>query len=576
MKQKENTMSGEVRKMIGAAAVIECLIEEGVEAIFGYPGGANMPIYDALLAPLSEGRIKHYLARHEQGAIHAAQGYARATGNPGVVLVTSGPGATNLITGIADAMIDSTPLICITGQVFAHLLGTDAFQEVDITGVATPISKWTYQVTKGERLPDVFAKAFYICNSGRPGPVILDITKNSQVETIDFTYQKCISINSYNPKPTLNEEEVSQAVALIDNAERPLALIGQGITLASAESVLDSFLRKTGIPAAATMLGLSALPTAHPNFVGMLGMHGNYAPNKLTNQADVILAMGMRFDDRVTGAVSKYAPNAKIIHIELDNSEVGKIKEVTVHIHADAQEALEVINLRVKEQKREAWRKQFQDLYDNYEKSVVEKEINPQEGGLTMAETLHKLTHAAVPDSIYVTDVGQHQMKAARYCQLHAPRSFITSGGLGTMGFGLPAAIGAQVAHPDRSVFAIIGDGGFQMTFQELGVVMEYDLPLKVLLLNNRHLGMVRQWQELFFDKRYSSTPLKNPNFQRIVSAYGIPTQKVDTRANLSQALDWFTQQKGAAFLEVIIEWRENVFPMIPTGAAVDEMLLGV
>ncbi|NBC83901.1 MAG: biosynthetic-type acetolactate synthase large subunit [Bacteroidetes bacterium] len=560
-------------KMTGADAVIHCLKNEDVNLVFGYPGGAIMPIYDSLHKYQDE--VRHILTRHEQGAIHAAQGLARVTGKVGVVMATSGPGATNLITGIADAMIDSTPLVCVTGQVGSHLLGTDAFQETDVVGISMPVTKWNYQITSPEEIPDAFAKAFYIARSGRPGPVVLDITKNAQFAEFDYYYKPCKHIRSYLPSPKIDQTRIEEAVELINNAKKPLALVGQGVILGSAEQELLNFLEKTGIPAAWTLLGLSAMPTDHPNNVGMLGMHGNYGPNIKTNECDVLIAIGMRFDDRVTGALDKYAKQAKIIHLELDPAEINKNVYAHVPVLGNVKESLPMLTAKAQQKSYDAWFNEFKEADKIEFEKVIDREMHPVKEGLTMAETIDILNKKTGGDAIIVTDVGQHQMVASRYARFVKSRSNVTSGGLGTMGFALPAAIGAKLGQPDREVICVVGDGGLQMTIQELGTILQSEVGVKIVLLNNSFLGMVRQWQELFFDSRYAQTIMANPDFIKIAEGFGIKSKKVLHRPELSTAIDEMYAHKGAYFLEVVVEKEDNVFPMIPTGAAVSDILLG-
>jgi len=559
-------------KINGAEAVIRCLIEEGVEVIFGYPGGAIMPIYDALYD--YDGKIAHILTRHEQGAAHAAEGYARITGKAGVCFATSGPGATTLITGIADAMIDSIPMVCITGQVVSPLLGTDAFQESDVISISMPVTKWNYQITSPDEIPWVLAQAFFIAQTGRPGPVLIDVTKDAQFGEFEFEYKKCTKIRSYIPEPQVDPFAVKAAAELIDAAKKPFILFGQGVVLAKAENELLQFVEKTGIPAAWTLLGLSALPSDHRLNVGMLGMHGNYAPNIKTNEADLIIAVGMRFDDRVTGKVSSYAQKAKIIHLELDPSEVNKIVKADVAILGDAKKSLRMLTENVKPNSHEEWLREFRDLeMVEYEK-VIQKDIHPVKPGLTMGEVVRLVSDKTEQEAILVTDVGQQQMISARYFRFKHPRSFVTSGGLGTMGFGLPAGVGAKLAAPGRTVVAMIGDGGLQMTIQELGTISQNNIPLKIVLLNNNFLGMVRQWQQLFFEKRYSFTKLCNPDFITIAKGYGIPGRKVEKRENLEEAVVEMLQHPGPFLMEVVVEKEDNVFPMVPAGASVSEVML--
>ncbi len=571
-KTKEKTVLAEKEKISGSEALLKCLLAENVKTIFGYPGGAIMPVYDALYGYADQ--LTHILVRHEQGAIHAAQGFARVSGKPGVVFATSGPGATNLVTGLADALIDSTPLVCITGQVFAHLLGTDAFQEIDVINTTIPVTKWNIQVTEAKDIAGAVAKAFHIATTGRPGPVLIDITKNAQNELFEFAeYKKCESIRTYKPKPPLQINEVEAAAALINQAKKPYILAGQGILLSGASKELIAFSEKTGIPVASTLLGLGAFPTNHPNYVGYLGMHGNYGPNVNTNQCDVLIAVGMRFDDRVTGNVSKYAKQAKVIHIELDKAEINKIIRADVAVHADAKEALgSLINL-VQPNSHSEWMESFRALNREEHEKVVHHEFNST-GEIKMAEVINHLSNQTNGESILVTDVGQHQMIASRYYQFKHPRTNVTSGGAGTMGFALPAAMGAKLAIPTQQVVAVIGDGGYQMTVQELGTIMQYKIPVKILVLNNNFLGMVRQWQQLFHGKRYSFTEMVNPNFVKLAEAYSIPARKVEKREDLQDALKEMLQAETPYFLEVVVGKEDNVFPMVPAGAGVADVLL--
>lgn len=556
----------------GAEAVMRCFIEEGVTTIFGYPGGAIMPIYDALYD--FRDQVNHILVRHEQGAIHAAQGFARTSGRVGVCFATSGPGATNLITGLADAMIDSTPVVCITGQVASHLLGTDAFQETDVIGISMPVTKWNIQVTRAEDIAPAIAKAFFIAATGRPGPVLVDITKDAQFGMVDFEYEKCTSIRSYIPKPKLNASAIQAAAELLNQAQKPYLLAGQGVILSEAQDALVHFAEKSGIPVALTLLGLGAFPADHPLYVGYLGMHGNYAPNILTNECDLILAVGMRFDDRVTGDVSRYAKQAKVIHIDIDPAELNKIIKADVPIHADAKDALEALHQSVEPKQYPQWLQQFRDLEQVELNEVVNDAINPPDNELKMVEVVDLLSKKTDGQAIVVTDVGQHQMIASRYYKYKGYRNNITSGGLGTMGFALPAAIGAKLGNPEKTVVAIIGDGGFQMTIQELGTILQAEVDVKILILNNNFLGMVRQWQQLFFDRRYSFTEIVNPNFTAIAKAYSVDASKIEQRAELNEALDQLLNSRGAYLLEVVVQREENVFPMVATGASVSEIRL--
>ena len=559
-------------QLTGSQIVIECLKEQGVDTVFGYPGGAILNVYDELYK--FQDQLHHVLVRHEQGATHAAQGYARATGRVGVAIATSGPGATNLVTGIADAQIDSTPMVCITGQVGKHLLGSDAFQETDIIGISTPVTKWNYQVTEASEIPEIIAKAFYIARSGRPGPVLVDITKNAQFDELDFSYTKCKGVRSYFPKPVLDHQKVAEAAALINGAKKPYIVFGQGVILGQAEELLKAVIEKTGIPAAWTILGLSALPSDHPLNVGMLGMHGNYGPNILTNECDVLIAIGMRFDDRVTGNLATYAKQAKVIHFEIDPAEVDKNVKTDVAVLGDVKESLAALLPLVEAKSHEAWHNEFKEKYKIELESVINDELNPKGEGISMGETIEMINKHSNGDAIMVSDVGQHQMFTCRYSKFNQSKSNITSGGLGTMGFALPAAIGAKMGQPDREVVAIIGDGGFQMTIQELGTIFQTRVPVKIVVLNNEFLGMVRQWQQLFFDKRYASTEMINPNFIAIAEGYYIKAKKVTKREDLDAAVAEMLASKEAYFLEVMVEKENNVFPMIPTGASVSDIRL--
>ncbi|MFL0102529.1 biosynthetic-type acetolactate synthase large subunit [Tenacibaculum maritimum] len=562
----------EKQHISGAEAVVKCLLEEGANLIYGYPGGAIMPIYDELYKYQDE--VHHVLTRHEQGATHAAQGFARVTGKVGVAMATSGPGATNLITGIADAQIDSTPMVCITGQVASHLLGSDAFQETDIVGISTPVTKWNYQITKASEIPTIFAKAFYIARSGRPGPVLIDITKDAQFETFDFEYKKCTSIRSYKAKPQVNLEEVQEAATLINKAKKPLIVFGQGVILGKAEEEFKAFIEKAGIPSAWTILGLSALPTAHELNVGMVGMHGNYAPNKLTNECDLLIAVGMRFDDRVTGDLDRYAKQAKVIHFEIDPAEVDKNVKTDVAVLGDVKESLAEILPLLDENKHVSWLEEFKKLQEIEFDKVQKDDLYPTKEGLTMGEVLKEINKASGGDAVIVSDVGQHQMFACRYAKFNQSKSNVTSGGLGTMGFALPAAIGAKMGVLNREVVMIAGDGGYQMTIQELGTILQTKAAVKIVVLNNEFLGMVRQWQQLFFDKRYASTEMTNPDFVTIAKGYSIAAKRVTKREDLADSVAEMMQSKEAYFLEVCVEKENNVFPMVPTGASVSDIRL--
>ena len=557
----------------GSVALLEALIIEGVDTIFGYPGGAIMPIYDALFD--YNDKLNHILVRHEQGGIHAGQGYARTSGKVGVVFATSGPGATNLVTGLADAQIDSTPLVCITGQVFAHLLGTDAFQETDVINITTPVTKWNYQVTDATEIPEVIAKAFYIAKSGRPGPVLIDITKNAQIQKFSYEgYTKCDHIRSYRPKPIVRPQYIQQAAELINAAKKPFIIWGQGVILGSAEQEFKTFVEKSGIPAAWTILGAGAIPTDHPLNVGMLGMHGNYGPNVLTNECDVLIAIGMRFDDRVTGRLDKYAKQAKVVHLDIDPAEIDKNVKSTVPVWGDCKETLPMLTALVEQKTHIQWLGKFKDYMQQEIDAVIHDELNPTSGEITMGEVIKQLNELTKGDAVIVTDVGQHQMVACRYATLNKTRSNITSGGLGTMGFALPAAIGAKFGAPERDVIAIIGDGGFQMTLQELGTIMQSSVDIKIIILNNRFLGMVRQWQELFNDRRYSFVDIESPDFVAVAAAYRIPGKCVSDRADLPDALKEMMDTKGPYLLEVMVTKENNVFPMVPAGCSVAEIRL--
>ncbi|HBY50971.1 MAG TPA: biosynthetic-type acetolactate synthase large subunit [Marinilabiliales bacterium] len=571
--EKLKELNQKTTRVSGSEALLLSLIAEQVTTIFGYPGGAIMPVYDKLMD--FKDSLKHILPRHEQGAVHAAQGFARVSGRTGVCFATSGPGATNLITGIADAYMDSTPIVCITGQVGSHLIGSDAFQETDVVGISMPITKWNYQVTRAEEIPEAIAKAFYIAKSGRPGPVLIDITKDAMLQEMDFVYKPCNYIRSYIPVPLMKEEQLNRAAELINEAKKPLALIGQGVILAGAEKEVLAFLEKTGVPAAFTLLGLSAIPNDHPQHMGMLGMHGHAAPNIKTNDCDLLIGIGMRFDDRVTGKVSKYAKQAKIIHFELDKAEINKIVKVDAYVNGNVKETLPAVTAKLIKNSHKEWIDEFKIIREDEEKRVIKKELYPEGNKISMGEVFRVINEAVNGEAVLVTDVGQHQMMASRYFNFKNTRSWITSGGLGTMGFGLPAAMGAQFGAPEKTIISVSGDGGFQMTMQELGTIAYNRLPIKMIILNNNFLGMVRQWQELFFDERYSSTPISSPDFPVLASAYGIPGEMVKGRNDLKAAIQRMIQTPGAYLLEIKVVNKGNVFPMIPQGAAVNEVLFG-
>ncbi len=561
-------------ELSGSEIVLRALIAEGVETIFGYPGGAIMPIYDALYD--YNDQLKHILVRHEQGAIHAAQGFARISGKCGVVFATSGPGATNLVTGLADAQIDSTPVVCITGQVFAHLLGTDAFQETDVINITTPITKWNYQVTDASEIAETLAKAFYIAKSGRPGPVVIDITKNAQIQKVPFSgYQPCNHIRSYRPKPIVRKEYIQEAAKLINEAERPFVIFGQGVILGNAENEFLKFIEKGGLPAAWTIMGMSAIPTDHPLGVGMLGMHGNYGPNLLTNECDVLIAVGMRFDDRVTGRLDKYAKQAKVIHLDIDPAEIDKNVKATVPVWGDCKETLPLLTELIEQKTYSTWLQKFEDCKLKEQQKVVVPELNPTSDIMTMGEVIRVLNELTEGNAAIVTDVGQHQMVACRYANMNQSKSNITSGGLGTMGFALPAAIGAKFGAPDRTVVAVIGDGGFQMTLQELGTIMQFKPAVKILILNNCFLGMVRQWQQLFHERRYSFVDITSPDFVQVAKGYYIEGARISKREELKDAVKKMLDHDGSYLLEVMVGKENNVFPMVPQGRGVAEIVLG-
>ena len=559
-------------KVQGSEAIIKCLIEEGVDTIYGYPGGAIMPVYDSLYS--YQDQINHVLVRHEQGATHAAQGYARSSGKIGVAIATSGPGATNLVTGIADAHIDSTPLICITGQVASSLLGSDAFQETDIIGISTPITKWNYQITKASEIPKILSKAFYIAKSGRPGPVLIDITKDAQFELMHYKYIKHQKLRSYIPEPAPEINLISKAAELINSSKKPFIVFGQGVILAKAEDDFKRFIEKSGIPSAWTILGLSALETDHPLNVGMVGMHGNYGPNILTNECDLLIAIGMRFDDRVTGNLNYYAKQAKVIHLEIDPAEINKNVIADIPVLGNIKATLPLLTEKVVKKKHYNWVEKFKELNSVEYEKVIQKDLFPKKQKITMGEVINEINNATKGDAIIVTDVGQHQMVACRYSKFNTSKSNITSGGLGTMGFALPAAIGAKMGAPEREVIAIIGDGGFQMTIQELGTIFQTGVAVKIVVLNNEFLGMVRQWQQLFFDKRYASTEMVNPDFVTIAKGYSIDADRVSKRKDLKYCIQKMKDSSNPYFLEVIVEKEENVFPMIPTGESVSNIRL--
>ncbi len=572
MTVKEKNMNGTDTRVSGADALLRCLIEEGVDTIFGYPGGTIMPVYDKLLDYSQS--LRHILTRHEQGAAHAAQAYAMVTGKPGVCFATSGPGATNLVTGIANAFLDSVPVVFITAQVVSGLIGTDAFQETDILGISMPVTKWNAQVKKAEDIPSAIARAFYIARSGRPGPVLVDIAKDAQVEKLSYSYSKCTYIRSYNPVIPLHMRDVESAAVMINHAEKPLILAGHGVTISGATEELKALAVKGGIPVAVTLLGLPAFPQGHRLYAGLLGMHGNYAPNMLTNSADLIIAVGMRFDDRVTGNIKKYAPDARIIHIEIDKAEINKNVQVDLEINNDAREVLTALLPLVREKSRENWIREFRILDRIEYEKVIRPETEPEEGDIRMGEVVSLVSELTGGNAVVVTDVGQHQMAVARYYRFNEKSTLVTSGGMGTMGFGLPACLGAACGNPGKPVVSFIGDGGFQMTLQELGTLMQYRIPVKILILNNGFLGMVRQWQEMFFNRRYASTEMVNPDFVAIAGAYGIAAQRVSRREELRDAVKKMLEAEGPYILETAISREANILPMVEPGASVSEVTL--
>lgn len=559
-------------RITGAEALMRSLEYQGVNTLFGYPGGSIMPVFDALYDHRDS--LNHILVRHEQGAAHAAQGYARVSGQVGVCLVTSGPGATNTITGIADAMIDSTPIVVIAGQVGTGFLGTDAFQEVDLVGITQPISKWSYQIRRAEDVPWAVARAFYIARSGRPGPVVLDFAKNAQVETMEYVPTKLDFVRSYVPVPEKDNSVIRKAADLINQAERPLVLVGQGVELGHAQAELQAFIEKADLPVGCTLMGLSALPTAHRLNKGMLGMHGNLGPNVQTNHCDVLIAVGMRFDDRVTGNLANYAKQAKVIHFDIDPAEIDKNVKADIAVLGDCKETLAAVTQWLKPASHQAWLDSFQPYEALEEERVIRRELHPEGAELSMGEVVRAVSEATHHQAILVTDVGQNQMMAARYFKYSQQRSIVTSGGLGTMGFGLPAAIGATFGRPDRTVCVFMGDGGLQMNMQELGTVMEQEAPVKIILLNNNYLGNVRQWQAMFFQHRYSFTLMVNPDYMKIAAAYNIPSRRVLKREELAAAIHEMLATDGPFLLEACVEEEGNVMPMTPPGGTVSQMLL--
>ncbi|MBQ7852154.1 MAG: biosynthetic-type acetolactate synthase large subunit [Muribaculaceae bacterium] len=559
-------------KITGAEALIKSLIAEGVDRVFGYPGGAIIPVYDKLYDYTDQ--LKHILVRHEQGATHAAQGYARVSGRTGVVIVTSGPAATNVITGLSDALMDSTPMVVITGQVASAFLGSDAFQETDVVGITQPITKWAYQIRRAEDIPWAVARAFYIAGTGRPGPVVLDLAKDAQTGLLEWSHKKCEFIRSYIPYPEVKQDDLQVVADLINAAERPMIISGHGVMISEAEKELAALAEKADIPVTATLLGLSTIPSSHPLYKGMLGMHGNIGPNVNTNRCDLLVAVGMRFDDRVTGDTSKYAKQAKIVHIDIDSSEFDKNVKTTATVHGDAKEVLARLLPLVKEAKHTEWLQTFDEMALVEQEKVVKREVFPESGLMNMGEVVHKVSKATGDRAVLITDVGQNQMFSSRYFRYTEPKSIITSGGLGTMGFGLPASIGAKMGAPERTVCFFTGDGGLQMTIQELGTIMEYGVAVKIILLNNNFLGNVRQWQELFFKGRFSQTPMVNPDFVQIADAYGIKAENVETREQLDGAIERMLAHDGAYLLNVNIDATDMIFPMTPAGAAVDDIML--
>ena len=559
-------------KLTGSEILIKSLLAEGVDTVFGYPGGAITPVFDCMYDYQEE--LKHILVRHEQGATHAAQGYARVSGKTGVVIVTSGPGATNTITGIADAMMDSTPMVVIAGQMPSSMLGTDAFQETDVVGITLPITKWSYQIRRAEDVAWAVARAFYIASTGRPGPVMLDFAKNAQIEVAEFEYKKCNYIRSYNPYPKLEEETIKKAAEMINAAKKPLLLIGQGVTLGNAEKEIIALMEKAQIPAATTLLGLSSIPTAHPLNMGMIGMHGNVAPNVMTNECDLLIAVGMRFDDRVTAVLDTYAKQAKKIHFDIDPSEFNKNVPVDLTVLGNSKESIAAVTEYVEKCERDEWLQMFNRPKAEEKAKVIDVEVSPQSGALKMGEVVSRVSHFTNNNAVVVTDVGQNQMMGVKYSGYSQPRSVVTSGGLGTMGFGLPAAIGAKFGAPERTVCLFVGDGGLQMTLQELGTIKAYGTNVKIVLLTNTVLGMVRQWQELFFNKRFSETDLANPDFIALAASYGIKGRRVEKREDLDSAIEEMLQHEGAYLLEAVVEKEEMVFPMTPTGKSVDYVML--